>query len=148
LSHGSFETVGPCSEQPARNRHARYVILPVMSRHLALPLVLLAYLGLVGAQLSGLHMHVDDHGYSGAPHAAHSHAGGNDPHDHEHETDVKAVDLGTIASKHLVFLIAVALAIVMLVDAVRRLAPTHVPMLAAGRRLRWRPPLRGPPAPL
>jgi hypothetical protein len=119
-----------------------------MSRHLALPLVLLACLGLVGAQLSGLHMHVDDHGYSGAPHAAHSHAGGDDPHDHEHETDVKAVDFGTIASKHLVFLIAVALAIVMLVDAVRRLAPTHVPMLAAGRRLRWRPPLRGPPAPL
>lgn len=118
-----------------------------MSRYLAPPLILLACLGLVGAQLSGLHMHVDDRGYSGAPHAAHSHAGSQDPHDHEHETDVKAVDFGTIASKHLLFLTAVALTIVMLFDAVRRLAPTHSAVIQSGQRLRWRPPLRAPPAP-
>ena len=114
----------------------------------ALPLVLLVCLSLLGAQLSGLHMHVDHDGYSGGPHAAHSHDSGADPHDHEHETDVTAVELGTIGSKHVLFLIAVVLSIVMSFNICRRLTPCHVPAFAPGRRLRWRPPLRAPPSAL
>lgn len=107
-------------------------------------------MGLVGAQLAGLHMHVDDHGYAGAPHASHSHshshAGGHDPHDHEHETDVNAIDLGTIASKHLILMVAAVLSIVLLLSIVRRLAPHYVPLLPPAPRRHWRPPLRAPPA--
>jgi hypothetical protein len=115
-----------------------------MSR-VAVPLVLLVCLSLVGAQLSGLHMHVDHDGYSGVPHAAHSHDGGTDPHDHEHETDVTAIDLGTIASKHLFFLITVALSIVMIFNLCQHLTLNPAPAFSYGRRLRWRPPLRAPP---
>lgn len=118
-----------------------------MNRYPARTLMLVAWLGLYGAQLSGLHMHVDGHGYSGAPHAAHSHTGGKDPHDHEHDTDVNIVDLG-IVSKYLLFLIAIPLSIVMLVGVIRRLVPSRAQVLPLRPRLRWRPPLRAPPASL
>ena len=118
-----------------------------MSR-LVWPIVTLACLSLLGLQLSGLHMHVDAHGYSGAPHGTHVHEGGTDPHDHEHETDVTIVELGTIASKHLLFLIAVGFSLVILFSVSRRLTPIHEPLIATGRRVRWRPLLRAPPRPL
>ena len=111
-------------------------------------LALIAIFSLLGLQLSGLHMHVDDHGYTGAPHGTHVHDGGTDPHDHQHETDVTIVELGTIASKHFLFLIAVAFSLAMLFSVSRRLAPIHEPVISAGRRVRWRPPLRAPPRPL
>jgi len=113
----------------------------------SLPWVLVVSLSLLGAQLSGLHMHIGNHGYSGAPHATHSHAGGTDPHDHEHETDVNVLELGTLASKHLLFLIAVAFSIVLAVEQRRHVAPRHSRVLSSGRRVRLRPPLRAPPAP-
>ena len=111
-------------------------------------LSLIAILSLLGLQLSGLHMHVDDHGYSGAPHGTHVHEGGTDPHDHEHETDVTIVELGTIASKHFLFLIAVGLSLVTLFSVSRRLEPIHEPIISTWRRVRWRPLLRAPPRPL
>jgi hypothetical protein len=111
-------------------------------------LALIAVLSLLGLQLSGLHMHVDDHGYSGAPHGTHVHEGSTDPHDHEHETDVTIVELGTIASKHFLFLIAVSFSLMTLFSVSRRLAPIHEPPIVAGRRVRWRPLLRAPPRPL
>jgi hypothetical protein len=37
------------------------------------PVLILASLSLLGMQLSGLHMHVDAHGYSGAPQGTHVH---------------------------------------------------------------------------
>jgi hypothetical protein len=108
--------------------------------------VLLVYLSLLGAQFSGLHMHVDAHGYSGSPHASHSHAGGGaDPHDHEHETDVNVLDLGTIASKHLLFALAVAFSILLFLEPCRHVMPRHVRALSSGRKVRLRPPLRAPP---
>ena len=110
-----------------------------------LTVVLLVYLSLLGAQFSGLHMHVDAHGYSGSPHASHSHSGGADPHDHEHETDVSVLDLGMLASKHLVFLIAVAFSILLALELRRHIAPRHVRLLSSGRKVRLRPPLRAPP---
>ena len=110
-----------------------------------LPIVVLIGLSLLGAQLSGLHMHVGDHGYSGAPHATHSHAGGSDPHDHEHETDVNVLELGTIASKHLLFLLAIGLSIFLLLEPRQHVVPRHDRALSHGRRVRLRPPLRAPP---
>ncbi len=112
------------------------------------PIVTLACLSLLGLQLSGLHMHVDDHGYSGAPHGTHVHEGGTDPHEHEHETDVTIVELGTIASKHFLFLVAVGFSLVTLFSVSRRLSPIHEPVISTGRRVRWRPLLRAPPLPL
>jgi len=111
-------------------------------------LALFAVLSLLGLQLSGLHMHVDDHGYSGAPHGTHVHDSDTDPHDHEHETDVTIVELGTIASKHFLFLIAAAFSLAMRFSVSRGLAPIHEPPISAGRRTRLRPPLRAPPHPL
>ena len=58
------------------------------------------------------------------------------------------VELGTIASKHLLFLIAVGFSLVTLFSVSRRLTPIHEPPIAAGRRVRWRPLLRAPPHPL
>ncbi|MDH3420422.1 MAG: hypothetical protein OEM78_13205, partial [Gammaproteobacteria bacterium] len=62
--------------------------------------------------------------------------------------DVTIVELGTIASKHFLFLIAVAFSLAMLFSVSRRLARIHEPVISAGRRVRWRPPLRAPPRPL
>jgi hypothetical protein len=89
--------------------------------------VFLVSLSLLGLQLSGLHMHVDDHGYSGAAHGAHVHdaAGAHthgaavDPHDHSHDTDVAVFELGAIAAKHLVFLIAASVVLFALVRIMR-----------------------------
>ena len=112
------------------------------------PVLTLTCLSLLGLQLSGLHMHVNDHGYSGAPHGTHVHEGGTDPHEHEHETDVTIFELGTITSKHFFFLIAVAFSLVTLFSVSRRLTPIYEPLIATGRRVRWRPLLRAPPHPL
>ena len=112
------------------------------------PILTLTCLSLLGLQLSGLHMHVDDHGYSGAPHGTHVHESGTDPHEHEHDTDVTIVELGTIASKHLLFLIAGGFSLIILFSVSRRLTPIHEPLIGTGRRVRWRPLLRAPPRPL
>lgn len=114
----------------------------------ALPLVVAVAVSLLAAQLSGLHMHVDAHGYAGSPHATHVHKSGAGTHDHGKETDVKAIDLGTVGSKHLFFLVAVVLTMTLLSSVVRRLTPIVARRMSPGRRLRWRPPLRAPPAPL
>jgi hypothetical protein len=111
-------------------------------------LVLLGCLSLLGLQLSGLHMHVDSHGYAGAPHGTHVHKRGADSHDHEHETDVAVVKLGTIGSKHFLFLIAVGLTLVTIFSVCLRLAPAYAPAPPIGRRPHWRPPQRAPPRPL
>jgi hypothetical protein len=116
--------------------------------------VFLVSLSLLGLQLSGLHMHVDDHGYSGAAHGAHVHdaAGAHthgaavDPHDHSHDTDVAVFELGAIAAKHLVFLIAASVVLFALVRIALRLVPAVAPRVASRRRQHWRPPLRAPPA--
>jgi hypothetical protein len=108
-------------------------------------LAAIACSSLLGLQLSGLHMHVDGHGYSGAPHGTHVHDGDADPHDHEHETDVSIVELGATGTKLLVFLIAVGISIALLFNLTARLAPASEPRPATGRRQRWRPPLRAPP---
>ena len=111
----------------------------------ALPLVLVVCLSLVGGQVSGLHMHVDKHGYTGSPHATHVHKGGADGHGHEHETDVNAIDLGAVASKPVLLLVAIALVIVMIFNVCQWLAPEPVLVPVPRGRMRWRPPLRAPP---
>jgi hypothetical protein len=117
-----------------------------MCRIVVRSLLALTCLSLFGAQLSGLHMHVDDHGYAGAPHAAHSHHhGGGDRHDHEHETDVTAIDLGTIATKQIFLPAALALAVVMILSLCQRVVPQPLMLAMPCGRVRWRPPLRAPP---
>lgn len=107
-------------------------------------LLLIAICALIGAQLSGVHAHLDDHGFEGAVQSTHDHH-----HDHgdEHDgdLDVQVLDLGISAAKavFLVFALGVTLFL---------LAPNRSPVtfeyeirVPLRRRLRWRPPLRAPP---
>ena len=90
-------------------------------RRLSTPVMLAACVSLIALQLSGLHMHVDAHGYVGTPESTHLHgqAGGHHHGDtthldladtsheaahggeqgHSGDTDVSIVKLGTAVSK-------------------------------------------------
>jgi hypothetical protein len=128
-----------------------------------MPLLLFACLGLVASQISGVHMHVDSHGYAGSPAGTHVHSTAldhghssllehgdapdhrhsGDP-DHEGDRDV-ITDLGVGASKLLIFFASFGLLLIVVLrrDAKVRL-PVRVPSRKT-RRIRWRPPLRAPP---
>jgi hypothetical protein len=127
------------------------------------PLLIVACAGLVASQMTGMHMHVDDHGYAGAPegthvhstalrigdHALHDHADSLTHHDrgdpdHEGDRDISITDLGTAASKLLIFIACFGLLVLAPIAG----SEVRIPIRIAprqSRRLRWRPPLRGPP---
>jgi hypothetical protein len=104
--------------------------------------LLLACAALVGLQLSGAHAHVDSHGFDGAVQSTHDH---HNEDSHDGEADVQVGDLGIGAAKAVFLLFAVSLALFLLPPS-----SGHVPLryelrIPLRRRLRWRPPLRGPP---
>lgn len=125
--------------------------------------LILACLGLLVSQLSGLHMHVDMDGYAGT-HSIHVHKaglsmsdqqlGGNGAdHDHDHpsgpdyegERDISIVELGAGASKVLIFFAWLCLSLLIIARRDGRISlPATTPPLKT-RRERWRPPLRAPP---
>jgi hypothetical protein len=132
------------------------------------PALFAACFSLIVLQLSGLHMHLNEHGYSGTPqgthvhgpapqhnhaihdgaheHGAAAHDHGQTGHpDHSGDTDVSVVELGAGVSKLL--LIFVCLGLVLLVLSRSSVKPSfnHVVPLPIGRHARWRPPLRAPP---
>ena len=127
-------------------------------------IMLAAGLSLVALQLSGLHMHVDAHGYVGAPQGTHVHgqgaqghgtdthlAGADDRHehtggqDHDGDKDMSVVELNTGVSKLLVFLVWLGLGLFTVLRPADRISPNAaVPRLIV-RNMRWRPPLRAPP---
>jgi hypothetical protein len=122
------------------------------------PYAIAACLSLLSLQLSGVHMHADDHGYIGTPEASftpshgqhdhdnpHAHGGAGHADDHDDAKDISLLDpaLG-------VFKMPIAiLAFVLLCVAVSLLGGLPIveitfPVLS-GRYTRWRPPLRAPP---
>jgi hypothetical protein len=127
-------------------------------------MVTLACVALVASQLAGMHMHANEHGYVGAPqgthlHGAAAHRDGHDgthhshhgdstapSQDHDGDRDVAGVELGSGVSKVLIFIVWLAAGLVILLAPGRRIFPHFDPPLLYGRRVRWRPPMRGPPA--
>jgi hypothetical protein len=107
-------------------------------------LLLIACCAFIGTQLTGVHAHVDDHGFDGAVQSAHDHH-----HDHgdEHDgdVDVQVLDLGITAAKAVFLLFAVCLTLFLLSPVRGPVRFEYEIRLPLRRRLRWRPPLRAPP---
>jgi hypothetical protein len=105
-----------------------------------------ACLALVGAQLSGVHAHIDEHGhgFDGAVQTTldHHHDHGDD---HDGDVDVDVVDLGLAAAKAVFLILAVALTLFLLSPERGYARIEYDIRLPLRRRLRWRPPLRAPP---
>jgi hypothetical protein len=114
--------------------------------------LLAACVGLLSAQWSGVHTHVNAEGFHGAAqgmhnhhHDGHDHDGqGHGDDDHDGDIDVRVVDYG-LASKLIFLFLAIGLPLFVLAP-VRSAAPLHsVVLQPPRRRMRWRPPLRAPP---
>ena len=127
---------------------------------------------LLTLQLSGLHMHVDGHGYVGVPEPAHlhsrslldrhdvehSHAAGADHSEHadgahahdetyEGARDVSLFDLSLSGAKVPWALLAMVFLFVVAPLAGAFSRTDFVCRVPSGRHARWRPPLRAPPIP-
>jgi hypothetical protein len=114
-------------------------------------LVCAAALALLAAEWSGMHTHVGAGGFHGAAQGMHDHHHGHEDDtgsgmpDHDDELDMRVVDYGLSASKILVFVAALGVALFLLPPSRGGAPITFVPPLTQHRRTRWRPPLRGPP---
>jgi hypothetical protein len=98
----------------------------------------------IGTPLSGVHAHVDDHGFDGAVQSTHDrHHDHGDEHDGD--VDVQVLDLGVTAAKVVFVLFALGLTLFLLVPARGPVRFEYEIRLPLRRRLRWRPPLRAPP---
>jgi hypothetical protein len=102
-------------------------------------------LALLGIQLSGSHLHVNLQGDSGGLHGSHVHDSHSDGHDHSADVDVSVLELGTIWSKVITFLVPIAMMLLGIVWVIQTIWPAPRPRLSLLRRTRWRPPLRAPP---
>jgi hypothetical protein len=110
-------------------------------------ILFIACLGLLAAQWSGVHAHVDSAGFQGAVTGMHDHHHGSDDGDDDHEgdVDVRVMDYGLSTSKILVFLFAIGIPLFLLPPTRGAVLPHWTTPLPLRRRARWRPPLRGPP---
>ena len=106
--------------------------------------LLIACLALIGAQLSGAHAQVDEHGFAGSVQTTHDHHH-DQGDDHDGAVDVDVVDLGIAAAKAVFLLLAVNVTMFLLPPARGVVYLEHEIRLPLRRRLRWRPPLRAPP---
>lgn len=122
-------------------------------------LIVLICMSLLGLQASGLHLHVSPDGVHGAPagHHLHTHGHGHtdgahthgpDGHDRDDDTDVSLAKPGTIGAKIPLGLVSLASILFALASTTTRVAPSLSTPVPAGCRIRWRPPLRAPPAQL
>jgi hypothetical protein len=107
-------------------------------------------LALLAVQWSGMHGHVDQHGFHGTVQGTHDHH--HDGHDsdggdgdHGDDTDIRIVDYGLSASKLPVFILALGLALFLRPPSRGPVIFTTITPLVLRRRARGRPPLRGPP---
>ena len=143
-------------------------------RCLRTALAFLACLGLLAVQLSGLHMHLNAHGYAGVPVGTHVHhidghhhdAGvafghiddeqhrqlrgpsdhdGDTNGDHDGDQDISVVQLAGGVGKLILLFVCMLLGLVVTRDAGTRVAFPRFSFVRARRLLRWRPPLRAPP---
>ena len=107
-------------------------------------ILLSALVALLGAQLSGVHAHLDSHGFDGAVQSTHDHH--HDDGDENHgAVDVQVLDLGIATAKAVFLLFAICLTLLLLPPSRGQLPPAYEIRLPLRRRARWRPPLRGPP---
>jgi hypothetical protein len=104
--------------------------------------LLLACAALVGMQLSGAHAHMDSHGFDGTVQSTHDH---HHEDGHNGDIDVEVGDLGISAAKAVFLLFAFSLALFLLPPIRGHVPPRYELRLPLRRRIRWRPPLRGPP---
>jgi len=106
-------------------------------------------LGLLATQWTGLHAHINAQGFHGAAqvmqHHHHDDGNGDSADDHDGDIDVRVVDYGLGASKLLVFLFATALPLFLVLPARTNLLQQGIDRFPLRRRVRWGPPLRGPP---
>jgi hypothetical protein len=100
---------------------------------------------LLSIQVSGLHLHVGPEG-NGGLHGTHIHEADPDAHDHEGDSDVSLVELGTGSGKLLVFLLPFAFILLAVVECGKCIRTPVVGSMRPRRRSRWRPPLRAPPS--
>jgi len=134
-------------------------------RRLPPSVVMVACLSLLAVQLSGLHMHVNDHGYTGTPQGTHVHGEGTHSHgdeadihdaaihghehggdqDHDGDKDVSIVKLGAGGSKLLILHAWLGLSRLIPLTLGEKLSPYSAAPRFIGRHERWRPPLRAPP---
>ncbi|MEE4185693.1 MAG: hypothetical protein V2J12_07995 [Gammaproteobacteria bacterium] len=107
-------------------------------------LAVVALIAMLALQISGAHLHSADP--DGGAHAMHVHDVHNDHHDHADDSGVSLLQLILLWSKLVAALpAAVAGILITLWVWFAAVAEPPRPPLAAGP-LRWRPPLRAPPA--
>jgi hypothetical protein len=106
--------------------------------------LLIACVALIGTQLSGVHAHVDAHGFDGALQSAHEHHHDHGD-DHDGDVDVQVLDLGLSTAKAVFLLFAVSLTLFLLPPSRGHVPIEYETRQPLRRRLRWRPPLRAPP---
>jgi hypothetical protein len=119
-------------------------VYSVSMQRTTVAVLLIACATLIGTQLTGAHAHVDSHGFDGAVQSTHEHHH-HDEGDHDGATDLQVADLGISAAKAVFLLFAVCLSPFLLPPARGQAPLPYESRLPAGRRLRWRPPLRAPP---
>lgn len=124
-----------------------------------------ACVSLLAVQLSGLHIHVNPHGYAGTPQGTHvhsqvTHSHGDDghadreaSHGHEHggdqnhdgDKDVSVFKLSAGGSKLVILDVGPGLRLLIPLTLGEKISPHLVVPRPVGRHARWRPPLRAPP---
>jgi hypothetical protein len=97
-------------------------------------ILLVGFAALFGAQLSGIHAHIDSHGFEGAVQSAleHHHDDGDD---HHGDLDVQVVDLGIGTSKLVFLLFAVTITLFLLALSSGHLTFDRKARLLVSRRL-------------
>lgn len=107
-------------------------------------LAAIALIAMLGLQISGAHLHSGD--ADGGAHAMHVHDAHNDHHDHADDSGVSLLQLILLWSKLAATLPAIwAVALLAFWVWLPASADHRQPAMATGP-LRWRPPLRAPPA--
>lgn len=125
-----------------------------------------ACFSLLMLQLSGPHIHADEHGYIGVPETSYSHSHTHDDHGADHHDggvthadeesgasgrdygdarDVSLLDLALSAFKLTLALLVFAFLFTILPRVRTPVSADFVQPILSGRHTRWRPPLRAPP---
>jgi len=103
----------------------------------------IAVVALLAVQFSGLHLHTSEPDES---HIVHVHDAHNDGHDHGADTGDSVMQLILLWSKLATALAAVAPTLLMAVWLLAMLCVAGRPRARDPASIRWRPPLRAPPA--
>ncbi len=110
-------------------------------------ILIIASLSLLSMQFGGSHWHFDNHGQNAGLHGTHIHQADQPGHDHGSERDVSGLEKpGVTWSKLMTQLFSVPSLLLLVLCLAEKLLPIPFLSQKPGRQLRWRPPLRAPPA--